>query len=93
MNINKNDTAVVVIDPQNDVLSETGVSWDLVGNNVKDNKTVENIERIFKAAKQNKFEVFISPHYYYPTDYGWKFAGTVEQMMLKSREFDRRFWC
>jgi nicotinamidase-related amidase len=89
MNINKNDTAVVVIDPQNDVLSETGVSWDLVGNNVKDNKTVENIERIFKAAKQNGFEVFISPHYYYPTDYGWKFAGTVEQMMLKSREFDR----
>jgi nicotinamidase-related amidase len=89
MNINKNDTAVVVIDPQNDVLSETGVSWDLVGDNVKNNKTVENIERIFKAAKQNEFEVFISPHYYYPTDYGWKFAGTVEQMMLKSREFDR----
>jgi nicotinamidase-related amidase len=71
MNINKNDTAVVVIDPQNDVLSETGISWDLVGDNVKDNKTVENIERIFKAAKQNEFEVFISPHYYYPTDYGW----------------------
>lgn len=31
MNINRNDTAVVVIDPQNDVLSEKGVSWDLVG--------------------------------------------------------------
>jgi hypothetical protein len=31
MNINNNDTAVVVIDPQNDVLSETGVSLDLVG--------------------------------------------------------------
>ncbi|OYQ62055.1 isochorismatase [Pseudanabaena sp. SR411] len=89
MNINKIDTAIVVIDPQNDVLSETGVSWDLVGNSVKDNKTVENIERIFKAAKQNDFEVFISPHYYYPTDYAWKFAGTVEQMMLKSKEFDR----
>lgn len=89
MNINKIDTAVVVIDPQNDVLSETGVSWDLVGNSVKDNHTVENIERIFKAAKQNDFEVFISPHYYYPTDYAWKFAGTVEQMMLKSKEFDR----
>ncbi len=61
MNINKNDTAVVVIDPQNDVLSETGVSWGLVGDSVKENKTVENIERIFKAAKQNGFEVFISP--------------------------------
>lgn len=59
MNINQNDTAVVVIDPQNDVLSEKGVSWDLVGESVKDNKTIENIERIFKAAKQNEFEVFI----------------------------------
>jgi nicotinamidase-related amidase len=89
MNINQNDTGVVVIDPQNDVLSETGVSWDLVGDSVKENKTVENIERIFKAAKQNGFEVFISPHYYYPTDYGWNFAGTLEQMMLKSKEFGR----
>lgn len=89
MNIDKNNTAIVVIDPQNDVLSETEVSWDLMGANIKDNYTIENIERIFKAAKQYEFEVFISPHYYYPTDYGWKFVGTVEQMMLKSKEFDR----
>jgi nicotinamidase-related amidase len=89
VNINKNDTAVVVIDPQNDVLSETGISWDLVGDSVKENKTIENIERIFKAAKQNGFEVFISPHYFYPTDYGWKFAGTLEQVVLESKEFFR----
>ena len=89
MNINKNDTAIVVIDPQNDVLSETGVSWDLVGESVKNNQTVENIERVFKAAKQGGFEVFISPHYYYPTDYNWKFAGTLEQMMLGVKEFNR----
>jgi nicotinamidase-related amidase len=89
MNIDKDNTAVVVIDPQNDVLSEIGVSWDLVGDSVKDNNTIENIERVFKASKQNGFEVFISPHYYYPTDYAWKFAGTVEKMMLKSKEFDR----
>jgi nicotinamidase-related amidase len=49
MNINKNDTAVVVIDPQNDVLSEKGKAWDLVGTSVKENKTVENIERIFQG--------------------------------------------
>lgn len=89
MNINKTDTAIVVIDPQNDVLSETGVSWDLVGDSVKENKTIENIERIFKAAKQNGFEVFISPHYYYPTDYGWKTAATLEQMVLEAKEFYR----
>ena len=90
MNISQNDTAVVVIDPQNDVLSEKGVSWELVRESIKENKTIENIERIFKAAKQNEFEVFISPHYYYPTDYAWKFTGTIEKMMLKVKEFDRK---
>ena len=66
MNINQKDTGVVVIDPQNDVLSERGVSWGLVGASVKENHTVENIERLFQAAKGNGFGVFISPHYLYP---------------------------
>lgn len=89
MNFNKSDTAIVVIDPQNDVLSEKGVAWDLVGDSVTENKTVENIERIFKAAKQNDFEVFISPHYYYPTDFGWKTVATLEKMVLEAKEFYR----
>ena len=89
MEINKNDTAVLVTDPQNDFLSEKGVTWELVGDSVKENKTVENIERIFKAAKNNGFEVFISPHYYYPTDYSWKFGGTVENIMHEIKMFDR----
>ncbi|MGH8069422.1 MAG: ABC transporter substrate binding protein [Candidatus Entotheonellia bacterium] len=89
MDINKNDTAVVVTDPQNAVLSEKGVGWGLVGDSVKENKTVENIERIFKAAKKNGFAVFISPHYYYPTDHAWKFGGAVETMMHDGGMFAR----
>jgi nicotinamidase-related amidase len=60
MEISENDTALVVIDPQNDVLSETGVSWALVGDSVKENNTVENIARLFKAAKDRGFGVFIN---------------------------------
>ena len=89
MEINQKDTAVVITDPQNDFLSEKGVTWELVGDSVKENKTVENIERIVKAAKINGFEVFISPHYYYPTDHSWKFGGTVEKMMHEIKMFDR----
>jgi len=85
----KNDTAVVITDPQNDFLSEKGVTWKLVGDSVKENKTVENIERLLKAAKKNGFEVFISPHYYYPTDHGWKFEGTLEKIMHEIKMFDR----
>jgi nicotinamidase-related amidase len=89
MNINNKDTALLLTDVQNDFLSEKGVTWELVGDSVKENKTVENIERLFKAAKANGFEVFISPHYYYPTDYGWKFGGTIENVMHDIKMFDR----
>lgn len=62
MDIDKKDTALLITDLQNDFLSEDGAAWKLVGDSVKENKTVDNIERLFKAAKQNGFEVFISPH-------------------------------
>lgn len=89
MDFNKNDTAVVVIDPQNEVLSDKGLAWGAVGDSVRANNTVENMERIFKAAKENGFEVFISPHYFYPTDRGWKFNGPLETDELGTRMFAR----
>ncbi len=90
MDINKNDTAVLVTDPQNDFLSEQGVTWQLVGDSVRENNTVENIERLIQVAKSNGYEVFISPHYYYPTDHGWKFEGTLEKVMHDINMFDRK---
>ncbi len=90
MDINKNDTAVLVTDPQNDFLSEQGVTWQLVGDSVRENNTVENIERLIQGAKSNGYEVFISPHYYYPTDHGWKFEGTLEKVMHDINMFDRK---
>ncbi|MBW2572267.1 MAG: cysteine hydrolase [Deltaproteobacteria bacterium] len=89
MEINKNDTAVLITDPQNDFLSEKGVTWELVGDSVRENRTVENIESLIKTAKENGISVFISPHYYYPTDHSWKFGGTVENMMHEIKMFDR----
>jgi len=89
MDINKKDTAVVFIDPQNEVLSDKGLAWEVVGESVRENKTVENMERIFKAAKQHGFEVFISPHYFFPTDSGWKFNGPLETDEAKYKMFMR----
>ena len=89
MDINEHNTALLITDPQNDFLSETGVTWQLVGDSVKENRTIENIARLLEAAKNNGFEVFISPHYYYPTDYSWKFGGTIEKTMHEIKMFDR----
>lgn len=83
-------TALVVTDPQNDFLSPDGVTWGMVGESVTENNTVENIESLFRAAKANDVPVFISPHYYYPTDHGWKFEGTLEKAMHDIHMFDRK---
>ena len=87
MDINSNNTAIVITDPQNDFLSEQGVTWQLVGDSVKENRTVEHIEALLEAAKVDGYDVFISPHYYYPTDKGWQFSGTVEKMMQEINMF------
>ena len=89
MDIRNTDTAVVFIDPQNDVLSEKGTSWEAVGASVTENHTVENMERIFKAAKAKGYDVFISPHYFYPTDNGWKFDGPLEADEFRHHTFAR----
>jgi nicotinamidase-related amidase len=89
VDIQKADTAVVFIDPQNDVLSEKGANWGAVGASVTENRTVENMERIFKAAKANGYEVFISPHYFYPTDTGWRMNGPLEADEFRTRSFAR----
>jgi nicotinamidase-related amidase len=90
MKIQKTDTAVVFIDPQNDVLSEKGANWTAVGASVTENHTVDNMERVFKAAKTNGYEVFISPHYFYPTDSSWKFNGPLETEEFRTHSFARR---
>jgi nicotinamidase-related amidase len=90
MNLSKSDTAVVFIDPQNDVLSEKGISWPLLHESLKENNTIENMESIFKAAKALGFEVFISPHYFFPEDKGWKFNGPLEADEAATGEFGRK---
>jgi nicotinamidase-related amidase len=89
MELDLSRTALVVTDPQIDFLSEDGVTWGLVGNSVTENGTVENIERLFKAAKENNIIIMISPHYYFPTDHGWKFEGALEKVMHNIGMFDR----
>jgi nicotinamidase-related amidase len=89
MEIDAARTAVVITDPQNDFLSPDGVTWGVVGESVIENNTVENLDRLMRAAKEYGYELFVSPHYYYPTDHGWKFGGALEVLMHNIGMFDR----
>ena len=87
---NRRDTALVIIDPQNDFLSANGSSWSLVGKSVTTTGIIPHLELLFRAAKRKGYNVFISPHYFYPTDHTWKIAGPLEAFELNTRTFDRQ---
>ena len=89
MTITSGNTALVITDPQNDFLSPDGVAWGVVGESVTENNTVANIGALLESAKEAGIEVFVSPHYYYPTDHGWHFEGALEALMHKIGMFDR----
>jgi hypothetical protein len=82
-------TALVITDPQIDFLDPSGIAWGAVGGSVEANGTVANIGRLLDAAKSVGMTVSISPHYYYPTDHGWRFSGPLEMLMHAIGMFDR----
>ena len=63
--------------------------WGVVGESVEANNTVANIGTLFRLAKAHGIPVFVSPHYYYPTDHGWRFEGALETLMHAVGMFDR----
>ena len=88
--ITSDSTALVMVDPQVDFLSTKGATWSVVGKSVTEQGTIENIDRLFAAAKSVDMPVFISPHYYYPHDHGWKHEGVLEKVMHSIKMFDRK---
>jgi nicotinamidase-related amidase len=90
MDVDASNTALVITDPQNDFLSPDGVTWGVVGESVTENNTVANIGTLLETAKANGIQVFVSPHYYYPTDHGWEFGGALEVLMHNIGMFDRQ---
>ena len=90
MVLRKGSVALVVTDPQIDFLSPDGVTWGVVGESVTEHRVVENISHLFRTAKDKGLTVAVSPHYYYPTDHGWKFEGALEKLMHAIGMFDRK---
>lgn len=90
MTIDPTRVALVIVDPQIDFLSPKGIMWGVLGDSIKENNTVANIESLFKTAKAVDMPTFVSPHYYYPTDHKWEFGSPGEHFMHDSGMFARK---
>ncbi|WP_459805686.1 isochorismatase family protein [Herbidospora sp. RD11066] len=71
MELDKEHTALVMADLQNDFLREDGSYYPLIADSLRAHGTIEHIEQLLECAKDNDFAVVHSPHYYYPTDRQW----------------------
>lgn len=87
--LNNKEAALVVVDPQIDFLSPQGIGWEVFKDSIIENNTVENLETLFKLAKEVQIPVFISPHYYFPHDHKWHSTAPGETFMHGTGMFNR----
>jgi nicotinamidase-related amidase len=91
-NIDPKMTALMIIDPQNDFLSEKGVVWDLVGDLVVKNQVVEKLEALISKAKEAGVAVVYSPHYYDKEYNAWPNVNFIDRVMFERKMFNRGTW-
>jgi nicotinamidase-related amidase len=88
-------TALLVIDPVNDFLSEGGAAWDLTKTTVKMNNVVENIKLAADGARQKGIPVFWGPMAYTEEDYAneklQKRSG-INRLMFERKMFLAGSW-
>lgn len=90
MTLNPKRCALVVIDPQVDVMSPKGRAWPAVGENVIETGLVPNLIRLFTAAKRAGIVIAVSPHYYYDWDHHWGVEAPLEKFQHDAGAFDRK---
>ena len=64
-----NRTALLVIDPVNDFLSEGGADWEMTKTTVEMNDVIGNLERVIEGAQKRSIHVLFGPMAYTEEDY------------------------
>ena len=86
-------TAILIIDPQNDFLSEGGAVWDLVGNEVQKYDVVNKLKKIKQIGEESGLSIFYSPHYYTEEEYNnWTHINFVDKVMFDRKMFLKGTW-
>jgi nicotinamidase-related amidase len=90
----KEITALLVIDPYNDFISEGGKIWDRLKAVAEANQCVSNMERVLNAARNAGLRVFYALHRRYrPGDYEtWKYVAPIQKAAWGRKSFEYGTW-
>ena len=91
---NQEITALLVIDPYNDFISEGGKIWDRIKAVAEANHCVPNMVQVLDAARQARFRVFYAMHRRYrPGDYeNWKYIAPIQKAAWTRKIFEYGTW-
>ena len=94
MTYDKESTALLVIDPYNDFISEKGKLWDRVKGVAEANQCVPHMVQVLDAARKAKLRVFYALHHRYrPGDYEtWKYIAPVQKASWARKSFEYGTW-
>ena len=90
----KEITALVVIDPYNDFISEGGKIWNRIKGVAETNHCVPNMLEALNAARKAGLRVFYAMHHRYrPGDYEtWKYIAPIQKAGWRSKVFESGTW-
>jgi ureidoacrylate peracid hydrolase len=87
-------TALLVVDPYNDFISEGGKIWPRIKAVAEANDCVPHMQQVLNAARQAKLRVFYAMHHRYrPGDYEtWKYIAPIQRAAWRSKSFEYGTW-
>ncbi len=90
----KDITALLVIDPYNDFISEGGKVWDRLKTVAEANNCVPNMLDVLNAARKAELRVFYALHHRYrPGDYEtWKYIAPIQKAAWSRKTFEYGTW-
>jgi nicotinamidase-related amidase len=86
----KEITALLVVDPYNDFISEGGKIWPRIRAVAEANSCVAHMLQLLTAARKAKLRVFYAMHHRYrPGDYAtWKYIAPVQKAAWEHKSFE-----
>jgi nicotinamidase-related amidase len=90
----KTTTALLVVDPYNDFISEGGKVWPRIKAVAEANSCVPHMIEILSAARKAKLRVFYAMHHRYRSgDYEtWKFVAPIQKAAWQRKTFEYGTW-
>src|SRR4029078_5339617 len=87
-------TALLVIDPYNDFISEGGKVWDRLKGVAEANNCVPNMLQVLNAERMVELRVFYALHHRYrPGDYEtWKYIAPIQKAAWLHKTFQYGPW-